>query len=277
MMEQAMTEKTMTERTMIEQTMTGHTRIEQATTEQTMTEQTTTGQTMTGQTMTEQTTTGQTTTGQAMTEQTMTELTLAEQTSPQEKGSSSGYVDDDDELPLDLTDDGQDGIKHLCGTIPFDLTYITSLFGFLELVIAALSLIAYLCFKYSEVCYRMSDGGNSFYASMALSTCVTMSLWFLMRVVALCQRMPVDSWRMWEMVIIGIYGTLFISSDIIIATQTCGHASLEASVIFAFLAVIMMGIHFYFSFEMWKATQSASALRAVAMRQDAEQIASTNA
>ncbi|KAK7115288.1 CKLF-like MARVEL transmembrane domain-containing protein 4 [Littorina saxatilis] len=161
-------------------------------------------------------------------------------------------------------DDGQQqaGNVKRVGPVPVDMSHVKSLVGFLQISIAVLSLISYICIDSMVYCTWFSFKGFGFFATMSMSTFLTMLLWFVLESLMVCQKLNFTTWHLWEMVVLGIYGVLYFIAVIVIATQICGQSAVGAAVFFGFASVAAMGVYFYFSFREWKLTESLEARRA---------------
>ncbi|KAK7115290.1 MARVEL domain-containing protein 1-like [Littorina saxatilis] len=161
--------------------------------------------------------------------------------------------------PVEQTSDNPN-VKHLW-LIPVDLNFVKSLEGIMDLVIAMLSLIAWICIAPAipVYCIDAYGGGYSFFEFCAGSTFLTMTLWYIMFVVMINQRLKIVPWRLGQLIILGGFGALYVIAAIVVAARTCHQGSLAAASAFGFLTTIAMAGHFYYSFRLWRETEVPAA------------------
>lgn len=159
--------------------------------------------------------------------------------------------------PQALPDDKPPSNVRKVWIFPIDMDYIKSLCGILQLAIAGLSLIALICCSAGRTpsCDYSYAASYNFFGFVAGSTFLTMLLWWMFFVVTLNQRLNVVPWRFGEVIILTIFGIMYIIGDIVIAAQPCGKDSNRAAAAFGFFAFFCMCGHFYLSFRLWRETE----------------------
>ncbi|PVD20618.1 hypothetical protein C0Q70_18776 [Pomacea canaliculata] len=144
--------------------------------------------------------------------------------------------------------------------IPVDRTYVKSIIGVLKVVIAILSLIAFVCCASgrSDVCDKEFSSTYNYFEFVSISAFLTIiSLWFFF-VLTLHRRIcfKLIPWVFVDLIYCVVYIIMYVIADIVLAAQTCGKGSNEAGAVFGFFTVAAFVAHAVFTFLQWRRSRT---------------------
>lgn len=146
--------------------------------------------------------------------------------------------------------------------IPIDRAYVKSLVGILKVVIAILSLIAFICCASgrSENCDDEYSSTYNFFEFVSISCFLTiLFLWFFF-VLTLHTRVffKIIPWMLVELIYLAVYALFYVLASIIIAAQACGKDSNKAAAAFGFFTFFAIVGHGFLTFREWRSSRSQS-------------------
>lgn len=146
--------------------------------------------------------------------------------------------------------------------IPIDRAYVKSIIGIIKVVMAILSLIAFICCASgrSENCDDAYSSTYNYFEFVSISCFLTaITLWFFF-VLTLDRRVffKLIPWPLVELIYCAVYAIFYLIADIVIAAQSCGKDSNKAAAAFGFFAFFAVGAHIFFTFRQWRESRAAA-------------------
>ncbi|KAK7115286.1 CKLF-like MARVEL transmembrane domain-containing protein 4 isoform X2 [Littorina saxatilis] len=164
----------------------------------------------------------------------------------------------------DNAGDGMEGTDVLyIWKIPIDRAYVKSLVGVLKIVVAIISLIAFICCASGRSihCDHAYSSTYNFFEFVSISCFLTIvALWFFF-VLTADKRVffKVVPWRLVELIYLAVYALFYLIGFIVIAAQACGKDSNKAAAAFGFFALAGICAHGYFTFKEWREGRTQAA------------------